>query len=55
VRRAGKGTREKGADPKARRIYLPGATIPNQAELEDWLDQVRAEVEEALAAKPVIL
>lgn len=45
----------KEAEPKARRIYLPGATIHDQTELEDWLDQARAEIEEALADGPVIL
>ncbi|MGA7981949.1 MAG: hypothetical protein WCA32_17215, partial [Chromatiaceae bacterium] len=45
----------KEAEPKAQRISLPGATIHNQAELEDWLDQVRAEIEAALGDGPVIL
>jgi hypothetical protein len=45
----------KEAEPKARHISLPGATIHDRAELEDWLDQARAEIEEALAQGPVIL
>lgn len=45
----------KEAEPKASRISLPGATIHDQAELEDWLDKVRGEVETALASGPVIL
>ena len=45
----------KEAEPKARRISLPGATIRDQDELEDWLEQVRAEIETALTAGPVIL
>ena len=43
------------AEPKAQRISLPGATIRNQAELEDWLDQARREIELALTTGPVIL
>ena len=43
------------AEPKAQRISLPGATIHNQAELEDWLDQARTEIELALSTGPVIL
>jgi hypothetical protein len=45
----------KEAEPKAQRISLPGATIHNQAELEDWLDQARTEIELALSTGPVIL
>jgi hypothetical protein len=45
----------KEAEPKAQRISLPGATIRNQAELEDWLADVRVAVEAALAERPVIL
>jgi hypothetical protein len=43
------------AEPKAQSISLPGATIRNQAELEDWLDQARREIELALTTGPVIL
>lgn len=43
------------AEPKATRISLPGATIHDQAELEDWLEQARAEIEAALTEGPVIL
>jgi hypothetical protein len=45
----------KEAEPKAQRTSLPGATIRNQAELENWLDQARAEIELALGTGPVIL
>jgi hypothetical protein len=45
----------KEAEPKARRVSLPGATIHDIAELDDWLDRVRGEVEDALAQGPVIL
>ena len=39
----------KEAEPKARRVNLPGATIHDIAELDDWLERVRGEVEDALA------
>jgi hypothetical protein len=45
----------KEAEPKARRVSLPGATIHDQAELDGWLGKVRAEIEKALAEGPVIL
>jgi len=45
----------KEAEPKARRVSLPGATIHDQEELDDWLDQARAEIETALGEGPVIL
>ena len=45
----------KESEPKARRISLPGATIHDESELEDWLDQARAEIEAALGDGPVIL
>jgi hypothetical protein len=45
----------KEAEPKARRVNLPGATIHDIAELDDWLERVRGEVEDALAQGPVIL
>jgi hypothetical protein len=44
----------KEAEPKARSISLPGVTIHDQAELDDWLAGVRAEVEAALSEGPVI-
>ena len=43
------------AQPTARRISLPGATIHDQADLEGWLDQARTEIETALGDGPVIL
>jgi hypothetical protein len=45
----------KEAEPKATRVTLPGATLRNQAELEDWLEQVRQQIETALTEGPVIL
>jgi hypothetical protein len=45
----------KAAEPKARRVTLPGATIHDQTDLADWFDRVRAKVEAALAEGPVIL
>ncbi len=45
----------KEAEPKAQRVFLPGATIHDEAELEDWLDAARAEIAAALAHGPVIL
>jgi hypothetical protein len=45
----------KEAEPKATRVSLPSATLRNQAELEDWLAQVRDQIEAALAEGPVIL
>jgi len=45
----------KEAEPKARRVFLPGATIHDEAELDDWLAAARAEIETALAQGPVIL
>ena len=45
----------KAAEPKARRVTLPGATIHNPAELDTWLAKARGEIEAALAQGPVIL
>jgi hypothetical protein len=45
----------KEAEPKAQRVFLPGATIHDEAELEDWLAAARAEIQTALAQGPVIL
>jgi hypothetical protein len=45
----------KEAEPKARRVSLPGATIHDQAELDGWLGKVRAEIEKALTEGPVVL
>jgi transposase-like protein len=42
-------------EPKAQKVFLPGATIRNGAELSTWLDGVRAQVEEKLKDGPVIL
>ncbi|MBK1644342.1 hypothetical protein CKO25_06665 [Thiocapsa imhoffii] len=45
----------KEAEPKAQRVFLPGATIHDEAELEDWLAAARAEIASALEQGPVIL
>jgi hypothetical protein len=42
-------------EPKAQRITLPGATIRDAGELDQWLAVVRAQVEEKLKSGPVIL
>jgi hypothetical protein len=42
-------------EPKAQRVSLPGATIYNSAELDQWLAGVREHVEEKLKDGPVIL
>ena len=42
-------------EPKARRIMLPGATIHDTAELDEWLTGARKEIEEKLKDGPVIL
>ncbi len=43
------------AEPKARRIALTGATIHNQAELDEWLNRTKTVIETALKDGPVIL
>ena len=45
----------KAAEPKARRVNLPGATIHDGTELDDWLTEARAKIEAALEQGPVIL
>jgi hypothetical protein len=42
-------------EPKAVRVVLPGATIHNATELDQWLVGVRQQVEEKLKDGPVIL
>ena len=42
-------------EPKAVRVILPSATIKNSAELEQWIADVRKQVEEKLKDGPVIL
>lgn len=42
-------------EPKAVRVALPGATIRNAAELEQWLTAARKQVEKQLKDGPVIL
>jgi hypothetical protein len=42
-------------EPKAQRLVLPGATIHNAAELDQWLSSTRKQVEEKLKDGPVIL
>ena len=41
--------------PKARHVSLPGATIETEAELDDWLSQVRASIQSALKDGPAIV
>ncbi|MET4363471.1 hypothetical protein ABIB06_004065 [Bradyrhizobium sp. LB8.2] len=41
--------------PKAQRVDLPSATIQNEAELEQWLKNVRKQVEAKLKDGPVLL
>jgi hypothetical protein len=43
------------AEPKARRVALPAATIHNQAELDAWLETSKTAIEAALKDGPVIL
>ena len=42
-------------EPKAQRVVLPGATIRNASELDQWLADVRKHVEEKLKDGPVIV
>ncbi len=42
-------------EPKAQRVVLPGATIKNTADLDQWLGNARKQVEEKLKEGPVIL
>ena len=42
-------------EPKAQRVVLPGATIHNVTELDQWLASARKQVEEKLKDGPVIL
>jgi hypothetical protein len=42
-------------EPKAQRVLLPGSTIHNATELDQWLSGVRKQVEERLKDGPVIL
>ncbi len=42
-------------EPEAVKINLPGATIKNTAELDQWVSKVRAQVEAQLKEGPVIL
>lgn len=43
------------ATPEAVRVALPSAIINDQAELDDWLEEVRHQVEDQLKDGPVIL
>jgi hypothetical protein len=45
----------KEAEPKARRITLPTATICTQDEADTWLKEVRTRIEKAIKDGPVIL
>ena len=42
-------------EPKAQRVVLPGATIHNPTELDQWLAEARKQVEEKLKDGPVTL
>ena len=42
-------------EPKAQRVSLPGATIHNTTELDQWLEGARKQVEEKLKDGPVII
>ena len=42
-------------EPKAQRVVLPGATIHNTTELDQWLAEARKQVEEKLKDGPVTL
>jgi hypothetical protein len=42
-------------EPKAQRVGLPGATIHNAGELDQWLADVRKQAEEKLKDGPVIV
>lgn len=42
-------------EPKAQRVVLPGATIHNATELDQWLGDARKHIEEKLGDGPVIL
>lgn len=41
-------------EPKAHTVNLPGALVKSEAELDEWLEKVRARIAEALADGPVI-
>jgi hypothetical protein len=43
------------AEPKARRVSLPGATIKTDAELDAWLALARASIQKALKDGPAIV
>jgi hypothetical protein len=45
----------KEAEPKARRVTLPSATLHDAAEVDAWLAAARTKIEEALKDGPVIL
>jgi len=42
-------------EPKSQRVILPGATIHNVSELDQWLADARKRIEEKLEDGPVIL
>jgi hypothetical protein len=42
-------------EPKSQRVSLPGATINNADDLDNWISEVRSKVEAKLAEGPVIL
>ena len=42
-------------EPQAHTVMLPRTTLTNEAELEHWLEQVRAQLKTALAQGPVMI
>ena len=45
----------KAAEPTARQLTLPNATLRTEAEMNEWLERVRDQVRKALEDGPVIL
>lgn len=45
----------KAAEPKARQLTLPNATLRNEVEMNAWLERVRVQVQAALQDGPVVL
>jgi hypothetical protein len=45
----------KEAEPKAKHVSLPGATIKTKEDLEIWIGQVRQKIEDALNDGPAIV
>jgi hypothetical protein len=43
------------SEPKAERVSLPGATIKNKEEMENWLGEAKGRIEKGLKKGPVII